>query len=115
MKSRKEKGARLLSWLRNINIYWLVIIPIVFALILLSVLTYIGEKMFNGVLPEFYFNLCVIIFLLVISLSGFAQVIRKEGPGPFGDSSYGIWSVVSGYIIIGLTWAAIIYLLIISI
>jgi len=106
---------RVLEWLRNINIYWLVVIPIIFAIILLSVLLYVGEEIFNGVIPELYLNISVIIFLLVTSLAGFAQVIRKEGPGPFGNISYGIWPIISGYIIIGITWVAAIYLLIISI
>jgi len=106
---------RVLEWLRNINIYWLVVIPIIFAIILLSVLLYVGEEIFNGVISELYLNISVIIFLLVTSLAGFAQVIRKEGPGPFGNISYGIWPIISGYIIIGITWVAAIYLLIISI
>lgn len=115
MKNRKGLLKRLSGLVMKINIYWLVIIPIVLALLLLFALLYIGEKLFNGVIPEYYLNISVIIFLLVTSLSGFVQVFRKEGPGPFGESSYGIWPVVSGYIIIGITWAAAFFLLIISI
>jgi hypothetical protein len=107
--------SRISIWLKTINIYWLVITPIIFAILLITLLSYLGEKLFHSGVPESFINFCAVIFLIVMSLSGFAQVIRKEGPGPFGNIIYGFWPIVSGYIIIGLTWSAAIYIIMISI
>jgi hypothetical protein len=115
VKKEHKQTSRLRSWLMGVSIYWLVIFPIVCSLLLLSGLLYLGDKIFQENIPESYYGFSGIVFLLVASLSGFAQVIRKEGPGPFGDISYGVWPIVSGYIIIGITWIAAIYLLIISV
>jgi hypothetical protein len=49
---------------------------------------------------------CGASFAPETSLSGFAQVVRREGPGPFGNISYGMWPVISGIIIIIFTCGA---------
>lgn len=74
----------------------------------------IGERVFGADLPNSYLNLSTIIFLLIISLSGFAQIVRKEGPGPLGDVAYGFWPIFSGCVIVILTLGSAIYLAVIS-
>ena len=110
MKTTKK----ITKWFASVNIYWLVITPLIFAILLTPIQSYIGEKIFGPELPEIYINFCAIVFSLIVSLSGFAQVIRKEGPGPVGGVSYGLWPIISGYTIIGVTWSVAIYLLVIS-
>jgi hypothetical protein len=114
MKNNSETVKKISTWLKKINIYWLVITPIIMAILTVLILQYIWEKIFGNDIPENYLNLSTILFLFVMSLSGFAQVLRKEGPGPFGDVSYGFWPILSGYIIIILTWVAAIYLTVVS-
>ncbi|WKZ38418.1 MAG: hypothetical protein QY332_10800 [Anaerolineales bacterium] len=115
MKNKNKMLLNILNWIRKIDIYWLVLSPSVLAIILLIGLLYLGDELYRGEIPEPYFSLSWVVFLLVASLSGFAQVIRREGPGPFGGTSYGMWPVISGYLIIIITWAAAIAFLIMSI
>jgi hypothetical protein len=79
---------------------------------LLSGFLFVGGKLFGGRIPEAYYSVSGAIFLLVASLSGAVQVLRREGPGPFGSPVSGLWPVISGILIILFCWSIALILLI---
>lgn len=98
-------------WVHGVNIYWLVIGPLLISLFVLSGFLVIGEKIYSSKPPEDYLAITGAICVLIGSASGVFQVIRREGPGPFGEPIYGLWPVVSGIILIVICWVIAIYLL----
>lgn len=111
----KKTVNKLPLWLQRINIYLLVVAPILISLFLLSGFLFVGEKIYGKNIPEFYYAITGAVCIIVGSLSGMFQVIRKEGPGPFGNPVYGVWPVISGIILIIICWisAAILILYVI--
>lgn len=104
-----KKSNKLRLWFNKINIYWLFLTPLLLALFLLAGLLHIGEKLYDQNIPESYMSISLILFLLVSSLSGFAQIIRREGPGPFGNIIYGFWPVISGVLLVIISWGALLF------
>jgi len=102
-----EKGilVKFSDWLQKMDIYWLVILPLVISLFLLSGLLFIGSRAYEGKISEVYYSASGAICLMIASLSGFAQIVRREGPGLFGQPVYGIWPIISGSILIIICWA----------
>jgi hypothetical protein len=96
---------KFLGWLQQMNIYWLVILPLVISIFLLSGLLFIGSKICEGKISEVYYSVSGAICLMIASLSGLAQLIKREGPGLFGQPVYGIWPIISGSILIIICWA----------
>ena len=107
----KDVVVRLLNRLKQSNTYWLIIFPLVFSLILLAGLLFIGNKLYNGKISEVYYSVSGAICLIIASLSGVVQVIKREGPGPFDQTIYGLWPVISGSILIFICWAIALALL----
>jgi hypothetical protein len=97
---------RLPLWLQRINIYWLVVIPLLMSLFLLSGFLFVGGKIYGKDIPEFYYAITGAICIIISSFSGVFQVIRKEGPGPFGNPVYGLWPIISGIALIVICWAS---------
>jgi hypothetical protein len=77
VKDKRKPLATLPDFLMRINIFWLVIAPLVLALILLASLLSLGEKMFNGEIPDAYYSFSGIIFLLTASLVFGAKLRNK--------------------------------------
>ena len=84
---------------RRLNIYILVLAPVVISLFLLGALLMLGNKIYGDEVPEIYQAASGVVFLVVLSLSGVVQIYRREGPGPLGYPVFGVWPVISGYII----------------
>lgn len=98
-------------WVHGVNIYWLVIGPLLISLFVLSGFLVIGEKIYSRKPSEGYLAIVGAVCVLIGSASGVFQVIRREGPGPFGEPIYGLWPVVSGIILIVICWIIAICLL----
>jgi hypothetical protein len=96
----------LLLLLQDINIYWLVITPLVMSLFLLSGFLFVGVKIYGVNIPEYYYAIAGAICIVNGSLSGVFQVIRKEGIGPFGNPIYGFCPVISGIALIVICWVS---------
>lgn len=111
--NRPQKGLldSLYIWCGTINIYILVITPIVTALFLLGILSLIGERVFGSDVPEVYYAVSGLIFLIFVSISGVVQILRREGPGPWGNPVFGAWPVINGCIIVLICALGILYLL----
>lgn len=110
-KQRKHILLRLLQWIQQVNIYWLAVFPLVLSLLLLSGLLFVGNKVYDREFSEVFYSVSGAICLIIASLSGVAQVIRREGPGLFGQPVYGIWPIISGSILIIACWGIAFYLL----
>lgn len=102
----KKIAKMLLLLLQHINIYWLVITPLVISLFLSSGFLFVGDKIYGENIPECYYAIAGAICIMIGSLSGVFQVIRKEGPGPFGNPIYGLWPVISGITLIVICWTS---------
>jgi hypothetical protein len=103
---------KILFRVRRVNIYILVIGPIVISLLVLGILLFAGNQLYGEKEPEVYQAATGVIFLVLLSFSGVTQVYRREGPGPLGYPVFGVWPIISGCIIIIICWASITYLLI---
>jgi hypothetical protein len=103
---------KLLLSLRRINIYILVMGPIILSLLLLGLLLFVGDSIYGHNVPEVYQAASGVVFLFVASFSGVFQVYRREGTGPLGYPVFGIWPIISGCLITVICWAGITYLLI---
>ena len=98
--------------LRRINIYILVMGPIILSLLLLGLLLLVGDRKYGANVPEVYQAASGVVFLFVASFSGVFQVYRREGMGPLGYPVFGIWPIINGCLITVICWAGITYLLI---
>lgn len=103
---------KMLLSIRRLNIYILVLAPVVISLFLLGALLMVGNKIYGDEIPEIFQAASGVVFLVVLSLSGVVQIYRREGPGPLGYPVFGVWPVISGYIITTICLVSIIYLFI---
>lgn len=106
---------RMLGWLRKTDIYWLVFLPLVSSLILLSGLLFIGNEVYKGEISEVYYSVSGAICLIIASLSGVVQVIKREGVGIFGQPIYGLWPRILGGILVFIFWVIALALLVYAI
>jgi hypothetical protein len=103
---------RFLLSLRKVNLYILVIGPIVLSLLLLGLLLFLGDRIYRGDVSEVYQAASGIVFLFIASFSGVFQTYRREGLGPIGSPVFGIWPIINGILITVVCWASIIYLIV---
>jgi hypothetical protein len=102
---------KILLTVNRLNIYILVVGPIIISLLVLGSLLFAGNQVYAGKVPEIYQAASGVIFLAILSLSGLVQIYRREGPGPLGRPVFGIWPMITGYIIAAICWVSIIYLM----
>jgi hypothetical protein len=75
---------RLTKFIKISNIYVLVDSAVVIPVILIIVWAFIGEKIYNGTIPERLTYMLIASCSLLSSLGGLVQIIRKESPGILG-------------------------------
>ena len=108
---KKKAKDNLPPWFYRINIYLLVFFPLLMFLFLVPFFFFVGEKIYGDNTPESYSAITSAICILFGSLSGIFQIIRKEGPGPFGSPIYGVWPVITGAIFVSIFGVVAIILL----
>jgi len=100
-----------LATLKRLNIYILVLGPLILSLLLLGLLLFVGDRIYEDNTPEVYQAVSGVVFLFIASFSGFFQIYRREGPGPLGYPIFGIWPIINGCLITIICWASILYLI----
>ena len=111
-KTQMSIPKKIILYAQRLNIYILVIGIVITSLLLLALLSYAGSKIYKNDAPEIYTAISGVFFLIILSLSGIVQILRREGPGPLGRPVFGAWPVITGIIIVVICWASIIYLLV---
>jgi hypothetical protein len=93
-----------------LNIYLLSLVPLVVALIVLFVGSHLSSK-FDGPSHELAVGIVTILGAFSASLTGFAQIYRREAPGIYPDFPITGWlAVVIGSIWVAMCWGVAIYL-----
>ena len=75
--------------------------PIVIGLIFLTGALFISEGIYGENVPDTYVSVTGVITSVILSLSGFFQIYRREGPGILGTTVKGVWPVL-----VGVLWMA---------
>jgi hypothetical protein len=102
---------KLVTLIKNINIYILSIVPLILGLVIFL----FGSRLVaqcNGPCNEFGFGVVAILGFFAISLTGLAQIYRREAPGLGPRYPFKGWlAVVQGILWVVLCWGIMIYLI----
>jgi len=109
--SQKRMYTILLKFIREGNIGWLVFSPMLVSFGFLIGAAFVADELFHGEVPEIYTSIGMMCFLLIFSLSGLAQVYRREAPGLLGRPYKGSMPVLSGITIVLICWAVVGYII----
>jgi hypothetical protein len=96
---------RLTKFIKNSNIFVLVYSAVVIPVILIIVWAFIGEKIYNGAIPDGFTYWVLASCSFFSSLGGLVQIIRKESPGILGIPFRGILPVLMGILWVIITWS----------
>jgi len=88
--------------LRDIDIRILVFTPPLVGFGGFIVWLIVAEQLSNSAVPQAYFEMALGMACFVQCFAGFAEIYRREMPGPFGKVIRGTPAIISGIIIIGL-------------
>jgi hypothetical protein len=98
--------------LKRVDIRVLVFTPIAISITLIIGWLFIADRLFKSI-PESYTAVVGAFSMFISSLSGFAQVVRKESPGLLGIPFVGTLPVLAGLLWMIFCWllgALLIYL-----
>jgi hypothetical protein len=87
------------------NIYVLVYSAVVIPLLIILTWAYVADKIFNGKIPEQYTSIVIACSMLISSVGGIIQIIRKESPGLLGIPFRGIFPVATGILWVAVCWS----------
>ncbi|KAA3644600.1 MAG: hypothetical protein DWQ07_14380 [Chloroflexi bacterium] len=107
-----DQRIKFMKVLRNVNIQWLVLLPILIALGLSSFWGSIRQSLFGNNVPEAADSFAWGFMAIVSSLAGFAQIWRREAPGAMLRPIRGPFAVLTGILFVLVTWGAGLYLII---
>ncbi|MCW5878296.1 MAG: hypothetical protein KIS80_05460 [Anaerolineales bacterium] len=87
----------------DINGVILLICGCAFAHLLFSAIAF--QLAYNGFVPPLIRLINILIFFLIFGLSGVVQIHRREAPGFLPNRSIrGVFAVLSGVLVLGLSW-----------
>jgi hypothetical protein len=93
------------------NIKTATTLPVVISFLFLIGTLLIGQKIYGQAYPDYYSCLITVVSLVIFGISGLIQVVRKEGVGVVGSPVKGIWPVLTGWLLLIVTWGSALYLL----
>lgn len=109
-------GARLMDFLMiyiaRIDVFWLVLGPLMTGLASIVIGLYIGEMIFEGEVAGPYIGLVVSIGSFIAGFGGLFQIIKREFPLSPGYSLEGNWALISGFSWLAVCWIFSLFLLI---
>lgn len=83
-KGKLHFGVSFYKFVQETDIDALVSIPPVIAISILITGAFLGSKIYPDGIPEPLNNIVIGCCSFIASLSGVAQIVRREAPGPFG-------------------------------
>lgn len=98
------KFEEFLQLIKSTNIHKLEAIATLLTVILLIVWFGISDMLFDGLVPQTYNYLGLLLCTFVLGFSGFFQVVKKEMPWVMGKTIKGNLAVVSGYVLMISFW-----------
>ena len=73
----------------------IVVAPLVIAAIQVVTSILLGNRIFPDGIPQWFSSITISLACFITGLSGLAQVVRREAPGPLGKNKK--WAVINGY------------------